>query len=122
MSSRMTNWMHFTRKPSLSTSTHRRRNHLQNFCARPTKSTRSKHYIGCWVKERDEKSGKQASMHPLWEEYTWPTKDAEDKLLPQVEGQDKFYVNLYSGEVSLEFPVQEQNCLGGILADEMGSW
>ena len=71
-------------------------------------------------KERDEKSGKQASMHPLWEEYTWPTEDAEDKLLPQVEGQDKFYVNLYSGEVSLEFPVQEQNCLGGILADEMG--
>jgi DNA repair protein RAD5 len=71
-------------------------------------------------KERDEKSSKQQSMHPLWEEYTWPTKDAGDESLPQVEGQEKFYVNLYSGEISLDFPVQEQNCLGGILADEMG--
>ncbi|KAK4941128.1 DNA helicase rad5 [Elasticomyces elasticus] len=71
-------------------------------------------------KERDEKSSKQQSMHPLWEEYTWPTRDADDKPVPQVEGQDKFYVNLYSGEIGLDFPVQEQNCLGGILADEMG--
>ncbi|KAJ9604256.1 DNA helicase rad5 [Cladophialophora chaetospira] len=71
-------------------------------------------------KERDEKSDKQQSMHPLWEEYSWPTKDADDKPLPSVEGQDKFYVNLYSGEISLDFPVMEQNCLGGILADEMG--
>ncbi|KAK5277125.1 DNA helicase rad5, partial [Exophiala xenobiotica] len=71
-------------------------------------------------KERDEQSSKQQSMHPLWEEYTWPTKDAGDESLPQVEGQEKFYVNLYSGEISLDFPVQEQNCLGGILADEMG--
>lgn len=29
-------------------------------------------------------------------------------------------MNPYSGELSLEFPRQEQNCLGGILADEMG--
>lgn len=71
-------------------------------------------------KERDEKSDKQQSMHPLWEEYIWPVKDANDETLPLVEGQDKFYVNLYSGEISLDFPVQEQNCLGGILADEMG--
>ncbi|EXJ84215.1 hypothetical protein A1O3_04882 [Capronia epimyces CBS 606.96] len=72
------------------------------------------------AKERDETSSKQQSMHPLWEEYVWPTKDANDVSLPTVEGQDKFYVNLYSGEIGLEFPVQEQNCLGGILADEMG--
>ena len=71
-------------------------------------------------KERDQKSDREASMHPLWEEYSWPTKDADDNSLPQVEKQDKFYVNLYSGEVGLEFPVQKQNCLGGILADEMG--
>jgi DNA repair protein RAD5 len=71
-------------------------------------------------KERDEKSDNQQSMHPLWEEYAWPAKDADDKEVPLVDGQDKFYVNLYSGEISLEFPVQEQNCLGGILADEMG--
>lgn len=71
-------------------------------------------------KERDEKSNRQTSMHPLWEEYNWPTTDANDAPLPAIEDQDKFYVNLYSGELSLDFPLQEQNCLGGILADEMG--
>ena len=72
-------------------------------------------------KEKDEKSEKQeSSMHPLWEEYRWPTKDMEDKEVPGVMDQDSFYVNPYSGEMSLEFPLQEQNCLGGILADEMG--
>lgn len=63
---------------------------------------------------------KEQSMHPLWEEYHWPDKDAEGKDVPIVSGQDSFYVNPYSGELSLDFPVQEQNCLGGILADEMG--
>jgi len=72
-------------------------------------------------KEKDQKSNhKEQSMHPLWEEYMWPTKDAADKDLPRVESQPVFYVNPYSGELSLDFPVQEQNCLGGILADEMG--
>ncbi|KAK6005110.1 hypothetical protein QM012_007889 [Aureobasidium pullulans] len=72
-------------------------------------------------KERDQKSDhKEVSMHPLWEEYMWPAKDADDAPVPQVEDQPNFYVNPYSGELSLDFPVQEQNCLGGILADEMG--
>lgn len=69
-------------------------------------------------KEKNEKSeNKEVSMHPLWEEYTWPKKDVDDKELPEVVHQDRFYVNPYSGELSLDFPVQEQNCLGGILAD-----
>ena len=68
----------------------------------------------------DADGERQQSMHPLWEEYLWPAKDAEDKDLPGVRGVDCFYVNPYSGELSLEFPVQEQTCLGGILADEMG--
>ncbi|KAF4961071.1 hypothetical protein FSARC_10305 [Fusarium sarcochroum] len=72
------------------------------------------------AKEKDEKSNREPSMHPLWEEYVWPLKDVDDKDLPQVEGQPKFYVNPYSGDLSLDFPVQEQHCLGGILADEMG--
>jgi DNA repair protein RAD5 len=71
-------------------------------------------------KEKDSSSRRLVSMHPLWEEYCWPEKDVDDNALPRVRGQDKFYVNPYSGELSLEFPVQEQNCLGGILADEMG--
>ncbi|KAI1811492.1 DNA repair protein RAD5 [Poronia punctata] len=73
------------------------------------------------AKEKDEKNEtREASMHPLWEEYLWPLKDVDDKELPQVQGQESFYVNPYSGEMSLEFPHQEQHCLGGILADEMG--
>ncbi|KAI9671298.1 MAG: DNA helicase rad5 [Alyxoria varia] len=72
-------------------------------------------------KERDEKAeNREASMHPLWEEYCWPIKDVDDNDLAAIEGYDYFYVNPYSGELSLDFPVQEQNCLGGILADEMG--
>lgn len=69
---------------------------------------------------REVDEHKQQSMHPLWEEYTWPQKDAEDNDLPAIEGQQSFYVNPYSGELSLDFPVQEQTCLGGVLADEMG--
>lgn len=69
-------------------------------------------------KEKDEKSDdKEVSMHPLWEEYKWPVKDMDDKDVPSVANQSSFYVNPYSGELSLDFPVQEQHCLGGILAD-----
>jgi len=72
-------------------------------------------------KETSQKQDhKEMSMHPLWEEYPWPNKDADDKDLPAVDGQNCFYVNPYSGELSLDFPVQEQTCLGGVLADEMG--
>ena len=66
---------------------------------------------------RDDKA---QSMHPLWEEYEWPTQDANSMPVAVIEDQTMFYVNPYSGELSLEFPRQEQNCLGGILADEMG--
>lgn len=71
-------------------------------------------------KEKYKEQGRERSMHPLWEEYTWPTKDVDDKDLPMVEGIDHFYVNPYSGDLSVDFPAQEQHCLGGILADEMG--
>ncbi|KAF8535332.1 SNF2 family N-terminal domain-containing protein [Trichophaea hybrida] len=71
-------------------------------------------------KEKNQSDREDVSMHPLWEEYIWPTKDQDGKELPWVEGLDKFYVNPYMGELSIEFPRQEQNCLGGILADEMG--
>ncbi|KAH9871371.1 hypothetical protein IAQ61_005550 [Plenodomus lingam] len=72
-------------------------------------------------KEKDDSlSHAESSMHPLWEEYQWPTQDADNQPLPAIEHQTMFYVNPYSGELSLEFPVQEQNCLGGLLADEMG--
>ncbi|KAI8966707.1 SNF2 family N-terminal domain-containing protein, partial [Daldinia sp. FL1419] len=73
------------------------------------------------AKEKDHKNvARGISMHPLWEEYSWPTKDVDDREVLQVEDQPSFYMNPYSGELSLDFPVQEQHCLGGILADEMG--
>ncbi|KAH0559835.1 hypothetical protein GP486_003644 [Trichoglossum hirsutum] len=72
------------------------------------------------AKERNEKAEHaNESMHPLWEDYSFPNKDADDRKLPGAADQ-KFYVNPYSGELSLDFPVQDQQCLGGILADEMG--
>ncbi|KAL7267917.1 DNA helicase rad5 [Rhizina undulata] len=71
-------------------------------------------------KEKNISDRADESMHPLWEEYLWPTKDENDVELPRINGMEKFYVNPYSGELSLDFPRQEQNCLGGILADEMG--
>ena len=71
-------------------------------------------------KEREEKSDrKEMSMHPLWEEYMWPIKDVDSNDLPVFSDQTGFYVNPYSGELSLDFPIQEQNCLGGMLADGM---
>ncbi|KAI5811065.1 SNF2 family N-terminal domain-containing protein [Peziza echinospora] len=71
-------------------------------------------------KEKDIQSRSNGSMHPLWEEFLFPTKDENGIDLEPTEGQDKFYVNPYSGDLSLTFPRQEQNCRGGILADEMG--
>ncbi|KAJ5713227.1 uncharacterized protein N7483_010408 [Penicillium malachiteum] len=72
------------------------------------------------AKEKDNKQPRERSMHPLWEQYLWPVKDSDDKDLPGFDGIDHFYVNPYSGDLSVDFPAQEQHCLGGILADEMG--
>ncbi|KAF9891776.1 DNA helicase rad5 [Aspergillus nanangensis] len=72
------------------------------------------------AKEKNNDSAREKSMHPLWEEYTFPSKDVDGKALPAVAGTDHFYVNSYAGELSLDFPAQEQQCLGGVLADEMG--
>lgn len=68
-------------------------------------------------KEKNELSRDNESMHPLWEEYSWPVADEDGKPLVQVEGLEKFYINPYAGQLSLKFPRQEQNCKGGILAD-----
>ncbi|KAJ5561164.1 Zinc finger RING-type [Penicillium sp. DV-2018c] len=71
-------------------------------------------------KETASEETREKSMHPLWEEYTWPLTDVDGRQLPKVLNHDHFYVNPYSGDLSLEFPAQEQRCRGGILADEMG--
>ncbi|TPX58926.1 hypothetical protein SpCBS45565_g07864 [Spizellomyces sp. 'palustris'] len=54
------------------------------------------------------------SIHPLWEEYTFP------KVETDIEGEEKFYFNPYTGELTTEFPSAADRTRGGILADEMG--
>ncbi len=67
-------------------------------------------------KEKDQQA-RERSMHPLWEEYAWPTRDVDGQEIDVPKHEAAFYVNHYSGEMSLTFPVQEQHSLGGILAD-----
>ncbi|KAI8373677.1 SNF2 family N-terminal domain-containing protein [Blakeslea trispora] len=52
------------------------------------------------------------SMHPLWEEYSFPGEFCDEHHF--------FYLNPYSGDLSLEFPEANKQERGGILADEMG--
>lgn len=66
-------------------------------------------------KEKHESTDarKLESMHPLWQEFRFPINDTETS-------DESFYLNPYSGELSLEFPKAMDECRGGILADEMG--
>lgn len=63
-----------------------------------------------WMINRERAADQESDdiMHPLWEKLVFPRSK-----IP-------FYVNLYSGELSLQFPKQRQSARGGILADEMG--
>ncbi|KAF8640564.1 hypothetical protein AX17_000226 [Amanita inopinata Kibby_2008] len=59
-----------------------------------------------------------SSMHPLWCQYAFPQEVAIDDNCIDLTTEDRyFYLNPYSGEMSLEFPRAERNCRGGILAD-----
>ncbi|CCG84430.1 protein of unknown function [Taphrina deformans PYCC 5710] len=60
-----------------------------------------------------EDARKVESMHPLWQEYKFPTE-------PDDSSEACFYMNPYSGEMSMSFPHALDECRGGILADEMG--
>jgi len=78
----------------------------------------------CWMvgKESggDKDVRKQQSLNPLWEEYEWLNEDSpatEKENVNGVEMMDKFYMNPYSGEMSLTMPTQESVHKGGILAD-----
>lgn len=79
----------------------------------------------CWMigkesgGEKDVR--KQQSLHPLWEEYEWPRDDStpmdKENALMTGEIEEKFYMNPYSGEMSLTLPTYEAITKGGILAD-----
>ncbi|KAI7862982.1 SNF2 family N-terminal domain-containing protein [Spinellus fusiger] len=53
------------------------------------------------------------SMHPLWEEFAFPSEQNDSEYT-------HFYMNTYSGDLSLIFPESSTQERGGILADEMG--
>ncbi|ORX56292.1 hypothetical protein DM01DRAFT_1366733 [Hesseltinella vesiculosa] len=56
------------------------------------------------------------SMHPLFEAYDFPTDPAGS----QHDQPKQFYLNPYSGGLTLDFPETNSRERGGILADEMG--
>ncbi|KAI0316497.1 SNF2 family N-terminal domain-containing protein [Amylostereum chailletii] len=73
----------------------------------------------CWMHslEMGLMSAREAqSMHPLWNEYRFPTEPV-DGIIDLSDEEMPFYFNPYSGELSLEFPKTERKCRGGILAD-----
>ena len=81
----------------------------------------------CWMiaKESgsDEDVRKQQSLNPLWEEYAWAQDDSISKGKENQDARDddamteKFYLNPYSGEMSLTLPTYKAIHRGGILAD-----
>jgi DNA repair protein RAD5 len=47
--------------------------------------------------------------------YTFPPKP-DGQFIDLTKDEKLFYLNPYSGEMSLKFPRSERNCKGGILA------
>ncbi|KAG8732122.1 DNA helicase rad5 [Ceratobasidium sp. 414] len=68
-----------------------------------------------WHLERGERSSRDTSLHPLWEEYTFPFED-DDGVIDLCAEERSFYFNPYSGELSLDFVKSENHRKGGILA------
>ncbi|QSL66591.1 hypothetical protein MERGE_000973 [Pneumocystis wakefieldiae] len=60
------------------------------------------------------------TIHPLWQIFYWPSYNENGKKLDFENSDNRFYVNPYSGKLTLEFPRADQGFCGGILADEMG--
>ncbi|KAG5652932.1 hypothetical protein H0H81_003075 [Sphagnurus paluster] len=67
--------------------------------------------------ESGEMSARESSsMHPLWTQYFFPPKP-DGGYIDLTADEIPFYMNPYSGEMSLDFPKSERNFRGGILAD-----
>ncbi|KAG0258506.1 DNA helicase rad5 [Mortierella polycephala] len=70
-----------------------------------------------YYKETAETDSNHQTLHPLWEAYEFKSEDGYE---PKSNDPKVYYLNPYSGEMSLDFPTSDQLCRGGILADEMG--
>ncbi|KAF9074978.1 SNF2 family N-terminal domain-containing protein [Rhodocollybia butyracea] len=51
------------------------------------------------------------SIHPLWSSYAFPPKP-DGQFIDLTKDEKLFYLNPYSGEMSLKFPRSERNCKG----------
>ena len=72
-----------------------------------------------WMMAKESFVGNEDVMldlHPLWTAYAF-SKDDENN-----NGDDPgyWYINIYTGELRVEYPHAQNACRGGILADEMG--
>ncbi|KAF8313854.1 hypothetical protein DL93DRAFT_2058713 [Clavulina sp. PMI_390] len=72
-----------------------------------------------WMAELESRDSVRdtTSMDPLWEEYIFPPEPDEAGALDLTEDDVSFYLNPYSGDLSLTFPKVNRSFRGGILAD-----
>ncbi|KAG8832472.1 DNA helicase rad5 [Serendipita sp. 399] len=73
-----------------------------------------------WMKSMEEGENdarNSRSMHPLWQEFAFPSEPTDTGVIDLCEDEQPFYFNPYSGELSLEFPQSTTNSRGGILGD-----
>ncbi|KAH9817098.1 SNF2 family N-terminal domain-containing protein [Melampsora americana] len=70
-----------------------------------------------WLLTMETLSEETNSIHPLWDQYTFPKEEGTTEAL---EALEPFYYNSYMGCFTLQFPHSARKSRGGILADEMG--
>ncbi|EPX72722.1 ubiquitin-protein ligase E3 [Schizosaccharomyces octosporus yFS286] len=80
-------------------------------------------YWMCQREKGDAESETSSNLHPLWSQFLFPTDPGlspEDYNFTRDEQPHRFFVNLYTGDITLVFPSMTPYHRGGILADEMG--
>ncbi|EPY52699.1 ubiquitin-protein ligase E3 [Schizosaccharomyces cryophilus OY26] len=80
-------------------------------------------YWMCQREEGDAKSETSSNLHPLWNQFLFPMDPGlspEDYHFSKDNEPHRFFVNLYTGDITLVFPSMTPYHRGGILADEMG--
>ncbi|KAK9764543.1 DNA helicase rad5 [Basidiobolus ranarum] len=69
-----------------------------------------------WMTSKENSYADNKTLSLLWHTYIFPCEN-EDSTPGE---EQRFYLNPYTGELSLDLPTLDQTYRGGILADEMG--
>ncbi|WBW74617.1 ATP-dependent chromatin remodeller/ubiquitin-protein ligase E3 Rad8 [Schizosaccharomyces osmophilus] len=80
-------------------------------------------YWMCQREKGDAKVETSSNLHPLWSQFLFPMDpelSPEDYHFSKDDEPHRFFVNLYTGDITLVFPSMTPYHRGGILADEMG--